>query len=135
MSEQAAVLFANEAFYVAFAACDFPAMDALWSGRESVSCIHPGWNALAGRQQVMESWRAILASPNAPRVGCRNAVAHVLGDSAYVVCYEAIDRSFLVATNVFVSEDRGWKMVHHQAAAAPLPPPSEEPEQRPERLQ
>ena len=135
MSEQAAVLFANEAFYVAFAVCDFPAMDGLWSRRPSVTCIHPGWSALSGRDPVMESWRSILANPNAPRIGCRNAVAHVLGDSAYVVCYEAIDGSFLVATNVFVREDRGWKMVHHQAAAAPMPPPSEEPEQRPERLQ
>jgi len=134
MSEQAAVLFANEAFYVAFAACDYPAMEALWSGRERISCVHPGWNVLAGHEPVMESWRAILASPNAPRVGCRNAVAHVLGDTAYVVCYEAIDGSFLVATNVFVREHGGWKMVHHQAGATPPPPAKESDEDR-ERLQ
>ena len=134
MSEQAAVLFANEAFYVAFAVCDFPAMDGLWSRRPSVTCIHPGWSALSGRDPVMESWRSILANPNAPRIGCRNAVAHVLGDSAYVVCYEAIDGSFLVATNVFVREDGGWKMVHHQAGATP-PPPPEEPAPRPVQLQ
>jgi len=134
MSEHAAVLFANEAFYVAFAACDYPAMDGLWSGRERISCIHPGWNILAGREPVMESWRAILASPNPPRVGCRNALAHVLGDTAYVVCYEAIDGSFLVATNVFVREHGGWKMVHHQAGATPPPPAKESDEDR-ERLQ
>jgi ketosteroid isomerase-like protein len=134
MSEHAAVLFANEAFYVAFAVCDFPAMDALWSRRPSVTCIHPGWSVLAGRDSVMESWRSILANPNAPRVGCRNAVAHVLGDTAYVVCYEAIDGSFLIATNVFVREDGGWKMVHHQAGATP-PPPPEEPESLPVQIQ
>jgi ketosteroid isomerase-like protein len=135
MSEQAAILFANEAFYVAFAACDFPAMDALWSGRERVSCIHPGWNALAGRELVMESWRTILASPNSPRVGCRAAAAHVLGESGYIVCYEAIDGGFLVATNVFVREDGGWKMVHHQSAPTPTPPPSEQQDEPPNRLQ
>jgi ketosteroid isomerase-like protein len=134
MSEQAAVLFANEAFYVAFAVCDFSAMDALWSRRWSVTCIHPGWNVLAGREPVMESWRAILSSPNAPRVGCRNAVARVLGDTAYVICYEAIDSSFLVATNVFAREDGGWKMVHHQAGATPSPP-LEQTEERSDRLQ
>ena len=134
MSEQAAVLFANEAFYVAFVVCDFPAMDALWSRRQSVTCIHPGWSALSGRDPVMESWRSILANPNAPRIGCRNAVAHVRGDTAYIVCYEAIDGSFLVATNVFVREAGGWKMVHHQAGATP-PPPPEEPAPRPEQLQ
>lgn len=135
MSEQIAVLFANEAFYVAFATRDYPAMDALWSGRERVSCIHPGWNALAGRDTVMESWRAILANPGAPQIGCRDAIAHVLGDTAYVVCYEAIDGGFLVATNVFVREDGGWKMVHHQAGATPPPPPSEQPDEPPDRLQ
>jgi hypothetical protein len=42
--------------------------------------------------------------------------AHVLGDSAFVVCHEVIEGTRLVATNTFVREDRAWKMVHHQAA-------------------
>ncbi|MGF1641497.1 MAG: nuclear transport factor 2 family protein [Rhodospirillales bacterium] len=134
MTEQAAVLFANDTFYVAFATCDYPAMEEAWSRRWSVSCIHPGWNALAGREPVMESWRAILSSPKAPRIGCRGAVAHVLGDSAYVICYEVVDGNFLVATNVFVREDGGWKMVHHQAGAT-SPPPPEDADEEPRSLQ
>jgi hypothetical protein len=59
----------------------------------------------------------------------------VLGESGYIVCYEAIDGGFLVATNVFVREDGGWKMVHHQSAPTSNPPPSEQQDEPPNRLQ
>ena len=48
MSDEEAVLAANEAFYRAFAARDFAAMDALWAAEAPVACIHPGWDALVG---------------------------------------------------------------------------------------
>ncbi len=39
----------------------------------------------------------------------------MLGESAFVVCGEALDGDELIATNYFVREDGVWKMVHHQA--------------------
>jgi hypothetical protein len=30
-----------------------------------VSCVHPGWPVLVGRQTVLESWRRILGNPGA----------------------------------------------------------------------
>ena len=122
MSEHEAVLFANESFYQAFADGDMDAMDALWSSRSTVSCIHPGWNPLLERDAAMESWRAILSGAGAPKIRCRNAVAHIYGDSAVVVCFEQIDDGFLVASNAFVREDRSWRMVHHQAGPAAAAP-------------
>jgi hypothetical protein len=32
-----------------------------------------------------------------------------------VICRELVAGSPLVATNVFVLEDEGWKLVHHQS--------------------
>ncbi len=49
-------LFANEAFYLAFAEGDGQAMQALWSCRNELVCIHPGWAALTEREAVLESW-------------------------------------------------------------------------------
>ena len=122
MADSEAVLFANEAFYPAFSAGDVAEMDALWSRDAPVACIHPGWEALSGRSDVMASWRAILREPLA--VVCREARAYLFGDLALVVCYEALDEGFLVATNVFVREGRGWKMVHHQAGPTVAQPPA-----------
>jgi ketosteroid isomerase-like protein len=117
------VLDANSAFYAAFTGRDLEAMDAVWARGAPVACIHPGWEALRGREEVMESWRAIL-SGNAPAVRCTRASAHVLGGAAFVVCHERLPGGRLVATNVFVREDGAWRMVHHQAG--PLPEPEEE---------
>jgi hypothetical protein len=122
MSDEAAVLFVNHAFYEAFSAHDVGAMDVIWSPRGSVSCVHPGWRALSGRDAVMESWAAILSSPQAPTVICRNPAAFVFDGIAYVVCYEQVDSSFLVATNIFAREDMSWKLIHHQAGVAPRLP-------------
>ena len=110
------VLAANEAFYQAFATRDVPAMEALWATGVPVACIHPGWNVLRGRDLVLASWRSILRGENPPDVMCGNASAHVLGESAFVICEEQMADDVLIATNVFVRERGGWKLAHHQAA-------------------
>lgn len=123
MSDASAVLFANDSFYAAFLARDFNAMKALWAEQAEVCCIHPGWNAIEGREAVLKSWESILRNPEAPRIRCHAPRAYVHGDAALVVCYEVIDGGVLVATNGFVRESDGWRMVHHQAGPAnDLPP-------------
>jgi ketosteroid isomerase-like protein len=119
------VLEANEAFYRIFDARDVQAMERLWAERHPVACIHPGWDALVGREEVLESWRKILESGGAPHVSASRAEAHVLGDVAFVTCHEVLEGGRLVATNVFVSEGGAWKMVHHQAG--PMAPGQERP--------
>jgi hypothetical protein len=124
MSDDEAVLTANEAFYRAFSERDLAAMEALWSHRSPVACVHPGWNALTDREAVMASWAGILRSPSAPRVRCLDPTVYVTGKTAFVVCYEAIRGGFLVATNIFAREDEGWRILHHQAGQTAQPPPA-----------
>lgn len=128
MPEHAAVLFANDAFYLAFASRDFQAMDEIWAAETQVTCIHPGWNPLSGREEVMESWEAILSGPTTTNIICKNSTVRVFGDLACVICHEVLEQGFLVATNLFISEDGQWKIIHHQAGAAP---PQEDTEAEP----
>jgi len=121
MSEHAAVLFANDAFYLAFANQDLDAMDALWSKETPVTCIHPGWGPLIDRDEVMESWQSILTNPTATHITCKSPTVRVFGELACVICHEVLDQGFLVATNLFAHEDGLWKIIHHQAGAAPPP--------------
>ena len=121
MNELAAVLFVNESFYEAFKSRDMDTMDELWARDTSVACIHPGWRALTTRDDVMESWRDILASDGVPDVSCRGAKAFMSGETAFVVCYEVIGGGVLVATNLFRKENGTWRIIHHQAGPCDLP--------------
>ncbi|MBN08492.1 MAG: DUF4440 domain-containing protein [Rhodospirillaceae bacterium] len=118
MSDKTAVLFANEAFYVAFLSGDYDAMESLWAHNAPVSCIHPGWHHLMGRDVVMESWQSLLQNAEIPDMNYSNAVASVYGDTAVVICYETFPEALLVATNVFVREEADWKLVHHQSGGS-----------------
>jgi len=108
------ILAANEAFYQAFRREDPTAMDELWARRAPVACIHPGWDALIGRDRVMASWRAIMEN-GAPPLRCVAPRVQRLGDAAFVICEEHVDGGRLIATNVFVHEDGQWRIVHHHA--------------------
>lgn len=110
-----AILFANEAFYRAFADRDLDAMEGLWAQGVPVMRIHPGWGPLTERDAVMASWRAILTGRHSPSIRCQRPETFQYGDVAAVICFEVIGQSFLVATNLFVRQQGRWKMVHHQS--------------------
>ncbi len=109
------VLEANASFYRAFQERDADAMDALWAEEHAVACIHPGWDVLDTRADVVASWRNILESEGAPDLACSAAEARVVGDVAWVTCHEVMEAGRLAATNLFVREHGAWRLVHHQA--------------------
>jgi ketosteroid isomerase-like protein len=125
MSDREAVLFANEAFYLAFQAKDISAMADAWAHEAPVTCIHPGWSMLEGRESVLESWRGIFEGGNSPDIVCRGPQAFIYGDAATVICFEAVGGGFLIATNIFVREGGRWKIIHHQAGTTNGTPPPE----------
>jgi hypothetical protein len=135
VAERDALLFANEAFYRAFADRDMLAMENVWSETAPIACIHPGWGALSGREQVLESWAAIIANTDSPDIQVHAPVPHLYGDVGFVVCYEEIAGQYLIATNVFVRDGKVWRMVHHQAGpTAAVPEPDDPDETKPNRM-
>lgn len=125
-NDEREVLAANAAFYQAFARHDGDAMDALWAREGQVACLHPGWEALLGREAVVKSWRRIfLAGGAPPSIRCEGASVHLLGGAALVICTEVLPGGALAATNLFVRERGQWRLAHHHAS--PLPPRSAAP--------
>lgn len=135
MTDINAVLFANEAFYAAFASRDMAAMESVWAAASPVAIIHPGWNPIYGRDAVLQTWRDILQNPNAPRITCLSPRVVPQGaTAAAVLCYEEINGNYLIATNLFVREGTIWRMTHHQAGPARKPPQTDPGANRPERV-
>ncbi|MGJ4929987.1 nuclear transport factor 2 family protein [Bradyrhizobium sp. HKCCYLS2038] len=117
MSDANDILAANAAFYAAFAAGDFAALAALWADGDGISCIHPGWPAIVGRNAVIGSWRDILSNPARPQIVCAEPHAIVDRDHGHVVCLELVDGAALAAANHFARSGGAWRMVHHQSSA------------------
>ena len=115
MSDETAILAANAAYYRAFTDADFTAMSRIWAD-ENVSCIHPGWPVLIGREAILESYREILRNPNQERIDLRNETVLTAGDEARVICVEFVGGAALAATNLFKRIDGEWRMTHHQAS-------------------
>lgn len=130
MADPDDILRLNRNFYRAFAEHDFEAMDELWADSLPVSCIHPGWQALFGRADVMTSWRDLMRSGPATPIVARAERVSLYRDTALVLCEEVLNGSaVLAAANLFVREDGEWRLAHHQAS--PLAPrPEPEPKRR-----
>ena len=119
-----AVLAANRGFYAAFRTRDASAMERLWAKTSPVACVHPGWDAIHGRDAVLASFRAILGSSRSPDIRASHETVLFLGETAMVTCTEHIGEAELVATNVFFFEEGAWKMVHHHASPTARERPS-----------
>lgn len=117
MTDKDAVLAANAAYYDAFAEGDVGAMDRLWANDE-VTCIHPGWPVLVGRQVVLNSYHNILRNPDRERIVHRDHAVMIAGSEARVLCLEVIDSTgvALAATNLFRRIEGAWRLIHHQAS-------------------
>jgi hypothetical protein len=103
-------------------------MGEVWATTGPVSCIHPGWGILYGREAVLQSWQGILRNPRAPRIKMHNERVVQLGDAAVVTCVEELNgQQFLAATNVFVRDGSAWRLIHHQAGPANVDPQALEP--------
>jgi hypothetical protein len=118
----AELLFANDAFYLAFNAGDADAMEALWAREHPIACVHPGWPLLLGREAVLDSFRRILGNPRQSPVEVYGA--RVLRGPALhaVLCYEKVGDTVLVASNAFAREGGRPRLVHHQAGPCAEPP-------------
>ncbi len=115
MTDEESVLAANAAYYDAFQKSDYPALAALWAD-DGVSCIHPGWAILDGREEVLQSYRLILRNPDQEPVISRQARVYLTGDTARVLCIELVGGGSLAATNLFIRTGATWRMIHHHAS-------------------
>jgi len=116
----------ERSFYEALDAADGEAMADLWLDDDDVCCIHPNGPRVVGYAAVKGSWNAIFANGAVSlRVAGRKSL-----DTPTVVTSNVIEELtvaqgreralvHVIATNVFVKTNAGWKMVLHHASPAP----------------
>jgi ketosteroid isomerase-like protein len=117
---------AEAAFYEAFMKHDLEAMMAVWSDDDEVYCVHPHGPRITGVAQVRESWRQIFTAAQSVRFQVREQ--HLLQAMMVSIhsVYEHITmsgesraRGCVLATNIYMRTERGWRMMVHHASPAP----------------
>ena len=129
---------AEAAFYDAFGKSDLEAMMAVWADDDEIFCVHPGGQRIAGVENVRESWRRLFN--NGQTLSFELRARHEIHGMMIAVhsVYEQItvtgqgaSRMPMLATNIYLRTDYGWRMVAHHASpapAAPTPVPASEAE-------
>ncbi len=118
----------EEAFYDAMQRGDLDAMMALWADDEDVLCVHPGSDRFVGLAAVRESW-ASLFRHGPVEIRCTDVQSHT---GAVLAVHNVIEKSLsadpsgvagggvqlveCIATNVYVKQADGWRMVLHHSA-------------------
>lgn len=127
MSVEREVLDTNENFYQAFNRADLNLMKSVWAEKDSVACIHPGWEVLRGFEVIIESWEKIFVGSE--NLEIKLSDIKVIGDGGmvWVSCQEnlfamsmsGVQVSKVHATNLFEKVGDQWKMVLHHASSVP----------------
>ena len=114
---------AEQAFYDAFQRADVGEMMKVWADEDRIICIHPMGPRLDGRAAVAQSWRQIFAGRAPARFELTEVSCTLDGDLAIHCVYENIhhgpqldQRSLVLATNIYTSSERGWRMLVHHAS-------------------
>jgi len=116
MDSEAGALCANNEFYAAFRACDADRMGKLWLDSDRCRCLHPGWPAIEGREEIVSSWEALLSSRGQMDIQCQRPTVQIRGNLACLICLECLDKvTMVVAVNKFEATPQGWKMWYHEA--------------------
>jgi ketosteroid isomerase-like protein len=117
---------AEAAFYEAFMKHDLEAMMEVWADDDEVYCVHPRGARITGVAAVCESWRQIFAAAQTVRFQLREQ--HLLQAMMVSVhsVYEELTmpdesraRGCVIATNIYMRTERGWRMIVHHASPAP----------------
>jgi len=123
----------EQAFYKAFERADLTAMMAVWAEEDDIVCVHPGGARHSGMVEVRESWRQIFAQGPGLQfhlVGNRVFSGRMLSiHSVYehvTVAGETRPANPVLATNIYLLTDRGWRMLMHHASPLAAPAASKE---------
>ena len=124
LTEIEAVKLANQLFYRAFETLDIDQMSGVWDDQYEVTCVHPGWPLIQGRDEVIHSWASIFNNTMVMQFTITETSVHIDGDWASVVCTESlrsvvdgrVNEAKVEATNIFSKHGDRWMIVHHHGS-------------------
>ncbi len=122
---------AEDTFYDALEEGDLDKMMKAWADSEEIVCIQPLREQVQGRREVRQSWQEVFASGANIEIEIHHKQWVEAPEVAIHIVHEQLvfngDRMRLppplIATNVYLKNELGWRMVLHHASPPPPPMP------------
>ena len=120
-------------FYEALQQGHLDALMAVWADDDEIVCVHPGGPRVVGPAAIRASFEAIFSNGAIPvtpqqvhRLHTISAAVHHLVEQVTVQTNEGQRSAWVLATNVYLKTERGWRLVVHHASPGSIgePPPT-----------
>jgi ketosteroid isomerase-like protein len=122
----------EQQFYEALAEADLDKLMALWAEEEEIMCVHPAGPRMVGTDAVRLAFEAVFVN------GPVQVQPHNVWRTQNLACaiHSVMERiempgpagtrvGWVMATNVFVHTEYGWRLVAHHASPATADEPQE----------
>ena len=113
----------EQQFYEALQQADIDKLMAVWSDEDEIACIHPGGPRLVGAGPIRAAFDAMFANGSVDahaervrRVQMNGASVHHVLERVQVATDEGARSAWVLATNVYLKTEQGWRMVLHHAS-------------------
>ena len=110
-------------FYEALQRGDIDALMAVWSDDEEIVCVHPGGPRIVGPAAIRATFDSIFANGSIPvqaervrTLSTGHCEVHSVLERVDIPTDEGVSTAWVIATNVFVRTDQGWRLVVHHAS-------------------
>jgi len=110
-------------FYEALQGGDIDKLMAVWSDDDDIFCVHPGGPRLVGAAAIRASFETIFANgavsaqpEKVRRVLSHSSAVHNVLEQVQVMGADGPQAAWVIATNVYLKGERGWRMVCHHAS-------------------
>ncbi|MPM40098.1 hypothetical protein SDC9_86736 [bioreactor metagenome] len=114
------------AFYEALQAADLERLMACWADDDDIVCVHPGGGArIVGVQAIREMFATMLERGGLSvqpgevvRMQSHGSAVHSVVEHVLVNLPDGTREALVYATNVYMKQPQGWRIVAHHASAA-----------------
>ena len=111
-------------FYEAMQQGDLDRMMATWADDEEIACVHPGGPRVVGTVAVRAGFEAVFHHGpvqvhvhHVRRFETAVCAVHHVTERVQAMTDKGLQTAYVIATNVFVRSNQGWRMVAHHASA------------------
>jgi ketosteroid isomerase-like protein len=90
----------NRRYYDAFQSLDIELVDDIWWHDADATCVHPGWDARHGWQEIRASYEEIFGNTRSIRFALGDVRSHVVGSVAFVTSVFGMQMAGVVVRRV-----------------------------------